>query len=372
MHKAMDEALGESVVVIISGGLGPTSDDLTRNVVSEVCHRDLEFSQSSWERIESFLAAKGVTANPANRCQCYFPKGALVLENEWGTADAFVTEVDNSERFIIALPGVPKELKSIYVKHVQPWLRGRFPNAQEAQSTVLKCFGLSESYIGKTVEECSLPEEVEVAYRASFPEVSVSLRSSDIGFCELEQYSKKVSQALGEDNIFARSADASMASVVGEHLVDKKSTLSLAESCTGGLISHLLVSVPGASQFLRGSVVAYSNEVKEQVLGVQARTIKDHGAVSAETAKEMAKCIRALTGADIGVSVTGIAGPDGGSAEKPVGTVFFGVDTSSGSNAVAFNYVNDRNSFRYYCAYLALNLVRRLLLGLDLNYRCES
>ncbi len=227
---------------------------------------------------------------------------------------------------------------------------------------ICKCFVLSESYIRDTIKGCfALEEGLEVSYKVSFPEVSIAFRASSSLL--LEESFVTVINALGKEHVFSTDDNASMASVVQKLCIDKKQTISFAESCTGGLASHLVVSESGASQYFCSSIVAYSNDVKEKVLAVSPDTLTKYGSVSAQTAIEMAKGVRELTGTSIGVSVTGIAGPGGGTKEKPVGTVFFGFASSEKEYTLAKHYVSNRNEFRRYCAYNILDIVRRSLLG---------
>ena len=365
-----------SSLIITTGGLGPTSDDLTREAVAEVLGAELELSEDSWKKLVENYERRGRPLHENSKRQSYFPKGATVISNPVGTADAFRTTgygCMDRECSIVCLPGVPHEMKYLMNSAIFPWLTEVFPPSITSCSSVLKCFGASESYIGSAVEACTVAENIHVAYRASFPVVTVSFTARGNATREaLRQHvqaaSRNAKLAIGEEFVFGEDAGTTLGSVVGDLLSQRGLSLACAESCTGGLISDMLVSIPGASKYFLGSVVSYADLAKSVFLGVPRELLQRVGAVSAEVAQEMALGVRCRTGADIGVSVTGIAGPSGGTADKPIGTVWIGLSTEKGVEATSHLWPAERNRFRLYTAALALDVVRRKLLNYPLTW----
>lgn len=365
--RELEFASKSSDLVICTGGLGPTADDLTRDALAKFLNVDLELSQESLSRLEAQAKRRGRELYETGRRQAYFPKGAEIFVNTLGTADAFL--VKKGKCLVVCLPGVPREMKLFYERDLKPWLVKNYPEVKKVYHKHLRIFGISESYIGKCVEECRLPKSIEVSYRASFPEVKLSFFSKVES--EVIQAEKAVSEKMGEEFIFSREENEHLASVVFNLLLREKKTLSLAESCSGGKLADQIISIPGSSKVLLASVVSYSNEAKKEFLLVSEETIREQGAVSAEVALEMAEGIRERTGSDYAISVTGIAGPDGGSEEKPVGSVWIGLATTEVSEAHYFCYSTERNAFRTYVSTLALDLLRRLILNYPLTWETK-
>ncbi len=363
-------------LIITTGGLGPTSDDRTRYVLAEVLGVPLVEDAGARKKLEAIFASRKRVMSETNLRQVQFPDGSEIIENREGTADAFLCRIKSGDRSvpIISLPGIPRELKSLTTEKLIPWFVKSFPGLRIVPKRFLRCFGRSESYLGKKIEELQFSNLIEVAYRPMFPEILLSF--SHLGeenevraYGELDFVVEAVSASVGREFAFSQEADGTMARSVAGLLLNEKLSITAAESCSGGIIADSLVAIPGISQSFMGSFVVYSNEMKQGVLGVKPETIQNFGAVSGETAIEMARGARERTLADIAVSVTGIAGPDGGTPAKPVGTFWMGLSTKDGEEAIPQFYNLERNLFRVFTATAALDLVRRKILGLDLHWQ---
>ncbi len=360
---ALGAAAREADLVFITGGLGPTSDDLTRDVLAEYCAVASVQDEAALDRLRAKFAKRGSVVSETNLRQSFFPQGASVLENDWGTADAF--RVENKQGVsIIALPGVPRELRPIVEQRVQPWLRKRTGERDPLRVEAFRIFGLPESEIASRIELLGLSSEIEVAYRASFPDVTVKLSLSRQRITDtkiLDEAVSCVSSALG-DFVFSRELQVGLSEVVVRMLSSQGKRLAIAESCTGGRIVDKIVSVPGASQALEASLVTYSNSAKEVFLGVPPVVLEGDGAVSKRVAEAMARGARLRSGGDIGLATTGIAGPGGGSAEKPVGAVWIALSDAQTEESHYYVITREREQFRQYASHLALDLLRRFLL----------
>ncbi|MCB0325894.1 MAG: CinA family nicotinamide mononucleotide deamidase-related protein, partial [Bdellovibrionales bacterium] len=328
LEEIRDELVREgtrSNIIITTGGLGPTSDDKTREAIAQTVGVPLEERSESLERLVAYLERRGRALNETNRRQARFPQGATILPNGYGTADAFIT--DYGATAIISLPGPPKELEPLFREAVLPWLIRRFPGIVRAPRRYLRCFGLSEAHVGAQLEQAGLPAAIDIAYRPQFPEILLSFFVTDGGIplAEqeqlLEEAEHRAREVLGEAHIISSDPEERLPEAVAKLLKSKQVTLAAAESCSGGLFAHRLVSLAGSSEFFLASLVTYSNEAKEVFAGVKPSLIEHYGAVSEQTAIAMARGARFRIGADLAISITGIAGPDGGSDEKPVGTV---------------------------------------------------
>lgn len=365
-----------SELVVTTGGLGPTTDDLTRQAIAEVCELELREHAGARKKLEELLAARKRPVNENNLRQVILPVGAEVITNRIGTADAFVTRARVGDRLvpIVSLPGVPRELHLIFEEELAPWLTKEFSSADRRSVSVhFRCFGLSESHIGRQVESCQLPDRFDVAYRPMFPEVLVTITargttSPDERKRDLDAHADRIANAIGPEFVVGREAEDTLPIVLSRLLAERGLTLAAAESCSGGILADMLVSVPGSSKCFASSVVSYSNDSKCAYLGVRPAILARYGAVSAEVAGEMARGARIRSGARLGVSITGIAGPDGGTEEKPVGTFFIGLADEDGEQSFHFFFPYERNMFRRYCAALALDLIRRKVLGLRLSW----
>jgi nicotinamide-nucleotide amidase len=349
-------------VVIATGGLGPTADDLTTETVAALFGRRLEVDPDVVERIRALFALMKRPMPESNLKQAAFPEGAIVIPNSLGTAPGYRLEVGTPEdpRHLVVLPGVPREMRPMLADTVLPWLASLGGGARVGHRT-FQTFGISESGLDEVI--AGIPGEGRWSFRANFPEVSVrvTVRGDDVE-ARLEAFAREVYARLG-DYVYAEG-DTTMEAVVGGLLRERGLTVAFAESCTGGLVAHRLTNVPGSSAYFRGGVVAYANEAKRRLLGVPAPVLEAHGAVSEEAAGAMAEGARRALGADIAVATTGIAGPDGGSAEKPVGTVCLGLAAESGLVTRRYQLWGNREWVKLLTSQLALDWVRRHVLGL--------
>jgi nicotinamide-nucleotide amidase len=347
--------------IITSGGLGPTSDDLTRDAVSKFFGVGLSEHPDGRKHLEQFFAKRGRPLDPTNLKQALLPVGARMVPNENGTAPGFLCSKEGLAT-VVSLSGVPREFKAMFLGTVLPIIEREAAGVQKIERRAFKTFGLPESLIGRLVEGLKLPQEVVVSYRAAFPEVHVVLKAPQ-GF-DLNTSAGQVREAIGPECVYTEVADETFVAMIHRHLLERGATVATAESCTGGMVSEMLTRTPGSSASFVGGIVAYSDSVKANVVGVADKTLKANGAVSAETVRELAAEARERLQATIGVSISGIAGPDGGSAEKPVGTFFVGISSPFLTRELRCLYMSERHNIRTYASYVALDLIRRALTGL--------
>jgi nicotinamide-nucleotide amidase len=354
---SLDRLCRVAKVVICTGGLGPTTDDLTTEAVAGALGVVIERDEASLDAIRRRFEKLGRTMSESNAKQADFPKGATVLPNPIGTAPGFMVELRGARAFF--MPGVPREMQRMFDDHVVPRVREIAPN--DSYQIRYRTFGLPESVVGEKLSgiEAAYPG-VTIGYRAHFPEIEVKVlaRQADrAAAVELaERASADVRAALGEV-IYGQGEDT-FAGVVGRALRTRGWTLAIAESCTGGLVGHLLTKEPGASDFLLLDAVTYANSAKQQVLGVDEDVLRGHGAVSAEVATSMADGARRVSGADVALAITGIAGPAGGSDSKPVGLVYLAVSTAKGTTVKEQRFPGERYWIQTLAAYVGLAMVR--------------
>ena len=350
---AVAEALARSRLVITTGGLGPTKDDLSKNVVAELFGLPLEFHQDVWDAIVARFARMGRTLSERNRCQAEVPRGALVLPNPRGTAPGLW--ISGALGDVIMLPGVPAEMRGLVDAEVVPRLAAR-TGGSVIRSRVLRTTGIAESSLAERleqVEETLAP--LTLAYLPSLEGVDLRLTnwhgSSEEAERRLEESAGRLRAAIA-DHVYGE-ADQDLAEVLVALLGERGWTLAVAESCTGGMLGERLTSVPGASAVFLGGVIAYHDAVKRE-LGVPDRILERHGAVSEETVLAMANAARQRFGASAAIAISGIAGPSGGSPEKPVGTVWIGVADDSGSEAHRAVFPGSRQDIRVRATQAAL------------------
>lgn len=361
--SGLQELARVSEVIITSGGLGPTADDLTRDIVAEFFSVGLAEDPRGRQHLEDFYKKRGRVLDPANLKQAQLPVGSSIIHNEIGTAPGFSMS-KNSGPLVCSLSGVPREFKKMFTETVLPMIKARAGAVTPMKRVSFKTFGLPESLVGKLVEGCNLPQDIVVSYRAAFPEVHLVLKAS--ASFDLTEATAKVERALGPGVIYSRDPAESFVERLQSLLLYHKATIATAESCTGGLIAEMLTRTPGSSEVVMGGVVSYDNSVKEKLLKVPHEVLVTHGAVSAETVRVMASEVRRTMGTTFGVAVSGVAGPGGGSEEKPVGTFYVGICGPQGSLERRCLYVSERHNVRVYAAYVALDLVRRQLEQLEL------
>lgn len=369
---AWQHSLAHADVVISTGGLGPTADDLTSESVARVAGTQLRLDQAEAERIRQHFQKVGRPMPENNLKQALFPIGAEIVPNKLGTAAGYRLVIPSNGRHPVAvvLPGVPREMKAMLEDQIIPWLLQQAPEDRCTLSRTFQTFGMSESALDEALEGAIDPRKGRLSFRASFPQVSVRVTVTDMrteAERRLEGLAQIVRERLGAAVI--AEGETTMEEVVGKLLREHQRSLAVAESCSGGLVGNRITNVPGSSDYFVGGVIAYSNELKQRLLGVQERTLTTHGAVSEETAREMALGVRRATGADLGVATTGIAGPDGGTAEKPVGTVAIalatdGLDIGHVRSRV-YQLWGNREWVKLLTSQVALDWVRRYLMGLD-------
>lgn len=367
--EALKRSISRADFVIVTGGLGATSDDMTNEAVACALDRPATFHPEIHEKIRSVPAPRSSPSAQTLEKLAWLPEGAEVLKPE-GRMAGYLLVHDRIPIFF--LPGVPHEMRELLADRVIPrlnFLGG--DSARQVRQRVYKIFGLPEIEINDRLKDLAHNDtRVRIGYYPVFCEVHCSLtviseqeREADDLFLRLDAL---IQERLGEF-IFARDQQT-MAGMVGTQLAGAQKRLAVAESCTGGLIGHRITTTAGSSAYFSGGVIAYSNQVKEKLLAVDPAILKQHGAVSSACAKAMAAGVLALTGADIALSVTGIAGPDGGSPEKPVGTVYFGLAEANRLSAALFHFSGDRWQIREQSAMTGLNLVRRHLLNLPSSH----
>lgn len=345
-------------VVIVTGGLGPTADDLTARAAAKAFNRRLVLNDEALQQIREYFLTLGRPMHPRNEKQALMPQKVMVMPNRIGTAPGFILHQDGHDLFF--LPGVPEEMIAMLTAEVMPHLRQRSSTHARQQERVLRVFGISEPKIEALIEQAGLSADIRIAFGVEFPFVLLKLRASgDSASALLEQAETSARQALG-DCVVASGSD-SLAQVVGRQLTAAGKTLALAESCTGGLVSTLLTEVPGASAFLQCSAVVYANRAKQDLLGVGDDLLQQHGAVSEACALAMAQGIRRAAGSDLALAVTGIAGPDGGSEEKPVGTVYLALCADGLEQVKGYRFGGHREQVRLLAANMALDWIRRHL-----------
>jgi nicotinamide-nucleotide amidase len=368
IEAALRRALDEAELVVTTGGLGPTADDLTTACVARVSGAPQQLDEEALAAIAARFADAGREMTPNNRRQAMLPRGCTVLPNPGGTAPGFICRVSHGAgaRFIASLPGVPDEMERMAAAELAPWVASRQAGRRFA-TRVFTATGLSESKLDALLEGL-LPEGGgRLAFRAAFPRIQARVTLAGSAGDPLEErldaLEQEVRRRLGRHLLAA--GDVGMEEVVSRLLGEGGHTLALAESCTGGLIGHRLTEVAGASRFLGLGVVSYADRSKRQLLGVREATLAAHGAVSEETAREMAEGVRRRGEATLGLAVTGIAGPAGGSPAKPVGTVCIALAWSGGgwSRLYQLGEARGRSWIKMLSSELALDAVRRWVLG---------
>ncbi len=359
---ALAEAMQREQVVVVSGGLGPTIDDLTRDAAARVLGVPLVEDEQALARLQYKFSQFGRKMSDNNRRQALFPQGATILPNAAGTADGFVCTP--GDHLIVFAPGVPTEFEHMAREQIRPLLIARSGNAEAIATVSLKTFGQGESILDSQLAPLDL-DGVRLAFTAVMPGVNITLTALEPDMAtaraKLARARALVEEKIGE-SIYTDDR-RTMEEVVAQALVERKLTVAVAESCTGGMVAARLTNVPGSSSWFREGVVTYSNEAKEARLGVSHATLEQHGAVSEQTAIEMAEGLRRGAGVDLALSITGIAGPTGGSKEKPVGTVFMALATPDGTKTWRNVLGYDRRSMRLIATETALDRLRRYLRG---------
>lgn len=370
LEAALKAACERSAFVVTTGGLGPTVDDVTRKVAAKLAGKPLIFEEKIAKAIEErFMKFRpGKPFPKVNLNQAFMPQGATVVPNENGTAPGFIVKVGKCH--LACLPGVPAEMKPMFEATLKPFLKSLAPTGTIIKSRIYRTTGMDESALNERIRdlfESSTNPTIGVLANAYGVDIRLTAKAAN------EKEADQLLEGLGKtltlrlpNHIYGWDQDE-LETIVGRLLTTRRLTLALAESCTGGLIAHRVTQVPGSSQYFIGGWNVYSNRFKSASLGVDPKTLESKGAVSLETAKEMAKKAREKTGADLALAVTGIAGPSGGTPEKPVGLVFLGLADDQGVRVFERRFSGDRATFKAKVSQAALEFLRRSCLKLPLE-----
>lgn len=365
IRQEIASAFAQVEAVILTGGLGPTKDDITKKVICEFFDTELVLHQPTLDFVSGWLAGRGVQMCDTNREQAMVPASAVVLPNRCGTAPGLWLEKDG--KVLISLPGVPYEMDELMRLEVLPRLSAFYHPGEHYLCKTVQTIGIGESTLSDLLEpwETSLPAHIGLAYLPDSGIVRLRLTGSGNDLQQLErEMDAEVEKlcSLAGAYVFAKE-DLPMHQIVFNLLSQQGKTMATAESCTGGYIAHLMTSIPGSSAVFKGSVISYANEVKENVLQVSSEHLETHGAVSREVVESMASNVRQLMQTDVAIATSGIAGPDGGSPEKPVGTVWMALATPEGVRSECFHFGNAGGRMRvvYRAAVRAYNMLRQYL-----------
>ena len=360
--EALESARKRADILIITGGLGPTRDDITKKTLASYFGVGLKMDKKALDIVRAIFEKRNAPLLDINELQAMIPENCIPIYNDRGTAPGMWFE--DKGQIIVSLPGVPYEMKHMMTHFVIPRLKGYFEMPVIRHRTLLTS-GIGESFLSKKIEsiELGLPQHIKLAYLPSFNTVRLRFsargNNADQLDKELDQIAESVKEAIG---IFlAADSDNNLQEILGELLLKENATLSTAESCTGGYIAHLLTSVPGSSRYYLGSIISYDNAVKQAELGVSANNLKEYGAVSEEVVKEMAEGVKNKLGTTYSIATSGIAGPDGGSEEKPVGTVWVAISGPNGTLAKLYQLHGGREQIIQRAAMAGIDMLRKYL-----------
>ena len=365
MTQVLDTALQRAAIIITSGGLGPTQGDITKEVTAELLNRPLFLDKDSADHIKSFFDTRQLEMSESNLRQAMIPAGGIILKNERGTAPGVI--IEHNSNVIIHLPGPPHELEWMFEHSVIPYLKERFTLQGAIVSKILRTYGIGESLLEEKIKKFIMNQSnPTIALLAGKGEVVIRLTAkSDTAEnaqlliagleTQLRQHIADYIWGLDNDTIEAN---------IGKILTQKQLTLALAESCTGGLITSRITDISGSSNYLMGSIICYTNKIKTDFIGVPSQIIIDHGAVSRQTAVLLATNIRKKFTAAIGMGITGIAGPNGATPTKPVGTVFIAIDGPLGIQCEQYTFNGQRTDIKYRISQAALHMLRQYTLSL--------
>jgi len=364
--SAFREYHGKYDAVLVTGGLGPTHDDITKKVVAEFFGTNLVMNDTVLANVKDRLSKRNIPVRKVNEEQALVPENCEVLMNHWGTAPGMLFE--DEKNFLVVMPGVPHEMQNLMNEYVIPRMKSRGAG-QVIKHRVLKTTGIAESslfellgnvdeMLGGRAKLAFLPSQFGVRLRITVKAATSGEADSIVADVE-EKIRSKAERFIYSDG------EVDLEETLGKLLTEKHLTVAVAESCTGGYIAHRLTNVSGSSVYFERGVVSYSNESKIQLLGVPKTTIEEHGAVSEETARAMAEGIRRISGTDIGLSVTGIAGPTGGTPEKPIGLVYIGLSDATGTIVKRHMFADERVRFKDRTSQAGLELIRKRILGLE-------
>lgn len=365
--NTLSEAREESDIILLTGGLGPTKDDITKKTLAKYFGVEMYFDESTYNRIQRLFERWGKKPIEAHRLQCYMPKNAQLLYNKMGTAPGMWFE--DQGKIYVSMPGVPYEMKYLMENEVLPKFKEKFGGDVIIHKTI-KTAGEGESRIAKRIEEVesSLPPEIKLAYLPGKGQVRLRLSAKGKDEQRLKQLvEQKVQEicAIIPEFVYGFDEDT-LEEVIGKILKEENKTLATAESCTGGYLAHMITRIPGASAYFQGSVVAYSNSIKKNILKVREETLQNHGAVSEETVKEMVAGAIQTLNTDIAIAISGIAGPGGGTEEKPVGTIWLAIGDKNNIQTRKLQLSKNRLRNIEFTGTQALNMIRKFLLKKEL------
>jgi nicotinamide-nucleotide amidase len=366
MIDAFRRAAERSHFVLVSGGLGPTRDDLTAETLAAAFGRRLVLDEEALAAIRAFFRGVGREMTRNNESQAYFPEGAEVLPNPIGTAPGFLA-VERGTCFF-CMPGVPRELQRMMDEQVLPRIAARHGGGRVVRSALLRTFGMGESTLDAELADIAASGDVSLGFRTAFPDNYLRPIARADSAAEADASLARVCAAIRErlGALVYGEGDETLDAVAGRLLRERGKTIAVAESCTGGLTAERITDNPGSSAYFLGGVVAYADSAKSTLLGVSQALLAQHGAVSEPVARAMAEGVRERFGADFGVATTGISGPEGGTEAKPVGTVYVALARAEGTHCEHFVFPLDRARHRQLTAQICLDWVRRALLGEEL------
>ncbi len=346
LKNFLKEALDRADLVILTGGLGPTYDDLTKETVAEIMGKKMALHQESYERLKEFFVQRNIEMTENNVKQAYMPEECMVLQNDWGTAPGAIIENKEENKAAIILPGPPREMKPMFEKYVVPYIESLSDSVFTSKN--VNIFGMGESKVESIlIDLMQNSTNPTVAPYAADGEVRLRVTAKTAEKEEGEKLCSEMIEKLMQTEVgkYIYGVDTTVEEALVKKLAEKNKKIAVAESCTGGLVTGKITSVSGSSAVLDGSVVSYANEIKASLLNVEKNVLDTFGAVSEQCALQMADGVRKLMNADIGISITGIAGPTGGTPEKPVGTVYIAVSTEEGSECQMLTLRNNGREY---------------------------
>jgi len=362
--NCLNNALVTSQLVLITGGLGPTSDDITKDVLCEYFSGKLIYNEEAFQNIQNIYNKRSIHISQESKMMCMVPDNCLVIQNSLGTAPGMLFR--KNEKIIVSMPGVPYEMKAMVTKAVIPYLQDNF-----TLPTIIHCniqtAGVGETVLAERLKdfEATKDPRIKLAYLPNVGKVRLRLTIKGNDKEELENIINKAKAEVVaniEEFIYGYDDDL-LEKSIGDLLLERKLSIGTAESCTGGYLAHLITSVPGSSAYFKGSIIAYSNEIKENTLGVKNETLQQFGAVSEQTVTEMISGALSILKTDIAIAISGVAGPGGGSEEKPVGTVFIGIGDKNKTIVKKLSFTNHRDRNIQVSGVVALVMLRKFLLN---------
>ena len=370
LESAWEKAFEWGDLVVSTGGIGPTADDLTTETVAKLLGEELRFDEPTADRMRRMFEAMRRPMPENNLKQAYFPQSSVIIPNAMGTAPGYRVSQqrrvggEDVMRHLAVLPGVPREMKPMFDEFVVPWVTAEQGDEAPPVARTFQTFGMSESALDEAVAEVIPEDAARVSFRASFPKIGITLLCrGENATATLDRLSEALRERLG--GVIYAEGETLMEDAAGQALAQRGATVALAESCSGGLIGSRLTDIAGSSAYFVADFVTYSNRAKQEVLGVPGEVLREHGAVSEETVRHMAEGARTRAGSDIAIATSGIAGPGGGSEERPVGTVCFAIATPEGTFSRRHQLWGSRDWIKLLTSQIALDWIRRWAKGLD-------